>query len=284
MARIRSIKPEFWTSEQILECSTNARLLFIGIWNFCDDAGRHPFSAKQCKAEVFPADGFSESDVLGMLNELSKNGLITRYVSGGKEYFFVNGWKHQRIDKPQEPKYPDPEAEHSEIIPGILPPDRIGKDRKGKDRKGKDRIDSRSVAVATRPANEAFENFKKTYPKRKGSNPWKPAEKQFRAALAQGATPEEIISALHSGIGYDRDKIGTEYIPQAVKWLRDRRWEDQPNADQPQGPAIPNDFAVKLFRDNGRWNSLYGPEPGKPGCRATAELLEKYGFMNPEAA
>lgn len=31
MARIRSIKPEFWVSEQIGECSTNARLTFIGL-------------------------------------------------------------------------------------------------------------------------------------------------------------------------------------------------------------------------------------------------------------
>ena len=44
MARIRSIKPQFWTSEQIADCSSNARLLFIGLWNFCDDCGVHPAS------------------------------------------------------------------------------------------------------------------------------------------------------------------------------------------------------------------------------------------------
>jgi len=42
MARIRTIKPEFWVSEQVGECSPNARLLFIGMWNFCDDRGVHP--------------------------------------------------------------------------------------------------------------------------------------------------------------------------------------------------------------------------------------------------
>ena len=30
-----------WTSEQIVECSPIARLLFIGMWNFCDDGGNH---------------------------------------------------------------------------------------------------------------------------------------------------------------------------------------------------------------------------------------------------
>lgn len=133
MSRIRSIKPEFWTSEQVMECSTNARLLFIGIWNFCDDKGRHPFSAKQCKAEVFPSDNFTDEDVLGMLQELSKNDLIVMYRHENKEYFFVKGWKHQRIDKPQAPKYPDPDDDCSQIIPRIFPPDTIGEDRKGYD-------------------------------------------------------------------------------------------------------------------------------------------------------
>ena len=58
MARIRTIKPEFWTSEQVVECSPTARLLFIGLWNFCDDAGNQPASAKQSRCRFFPATTF----------------------------------------------------------------------------------------------------------------------------------------------------------------------------------------------------------------------------------
>ena len=71
MARIRTTKPEFWTSTQVMECSHSARLLFLGSWNFYDDAGRHTFDPKRLKAEVFPADAVSSTDVLGMLAELS---------------------------------------------------------------------------------------------------------------------------------------------------------------------------------------------------------------------
>lgn len=60
MARIRTIKPEFWTSEQVMNCSRDARLLFIGLWNFCDDYGRHPANSKQLKALIFPDDNLSE--------------------------------------------------------------------------------------------------------------------------------------------------------------------------------------------------------------------------------
>lgn len=143
MARIRSIKPEFWTSEQIMECSTNARLLFIGIWNFCDDAGRHPMTPKQLKALVFPADAFSPSDVQGMLDELSTNGLIEPYAVDGKEYFKVTGWQHQKIDRPQSPKYPAPLVERS-------PKPRDGRDE-GED-KGRERNSETNVSGASLPA------------------------------------------------------------------------------------------------------------------------------------
>ncbi len=150
MARIRSIKPEFWTSAQILECSPNARLMFIGIWNFADDCGRHPWSIKQIKAEIFPAEEIEPKYILEWLEDLETNGLIKRYRSDNKDYFYVTGWKHQRIDKPQSPKYPDPFQENSTIIPRTIPPDRIGKDTIGEDKR---------VEVApkkARPKNKGF--------------------------------------------------------------------------------------------------------------------------------
>jgi hypothetical protein len=106
MSRIRTIKPEFWTSEQVVECSTTARLLFIGLWNFCDDYGNHPASPRQIKAEVFPCDDFTAANIQGMLLELSRNGLIIFYSVEGKDYFHVTGWSHQRIDKRQKAKFP----------------------------------------------------------------------------------------------------------------------------------------------------------------------------------
>lgn len=106
MARIRTIKPEFWSSEQVMECQPLARLLFIGIWNFCDDGGNHPDSEKTIKARVFPGDEISSSSIRRMLDELSSNGLLSFYEHSGKRYLHVSGWEHQRIDKPTF-KYPE---------------------------------------------------------------------------------------------------------------------------------------------------------------------------------
>ena len=100
MPRIRSIKPQFWTSEQIVECSPNARLLFIGLWTFCDDSGVHPAKIMRLKMQVFPADAFSKEDIRAMVNELIEAKLITEYTVQNESYWLVSGWKHQRIDQP----------------------------------------------------------------------------------------------------------------------------------------------------------------------------------------
>lgn len=110
MARIRTIKPEFWSSEQVMECSPLARLMFIGIWNFCDDGGRHPASAKTIKALVFPGDDITADEIQALLLELSLNGLLSLYEASGKQYLQVSGWQHQKIDKPTF-KYPKPPIE-----------------------------------------------------------------------------------------------------------------------------------------------------------------------------
>ncbi|TKS55036.1 hypothetical protein E4582_09865 [Luteimonas yindakuii] len=110
MARIRTIKPEFWTSEQITECSPNARLLFIGLLNFCDDNGIHPASVKRLKMEAFPSDDFSIAEVTGMVDELLSVGLLEQYTVTVRGYWRVTGWHHQKIDQPTY-KYPLPNGE-----------------------------------------------------------------------------------------------------------------------------------------------------------------------------
>ena len=101
MARIRTIKPEFWTSEQIVECSTNARLLFIGMWNFCDDRGIHPASVRRLKMEIFPGDDFALDDIEAMVQELMRNRLVTEYFVENEAFWLVSGFeKHQKIDRP----------------------------------------------------------------------------------------------------------------------------------------------------------------------------------------
>lgn len=85
-----------------------ARLLFIGLWNFCDDYGHHPITPRQFKALIFPGDDLTTEDVRRLLDELSSNGLIAPYSVDGKEFLEISGWHHQKIDRPQKAKFPGP--------------------------------------------------------------------------------------------------------------------------------------------------------------------------------
>lgn len=115
MSRIRTIKPEFWASEQVISCSPLSRLLFIGLWNFCDDNGVHQASYIRIKAEVFPADNFDIKEIKSCINELINNGLIREYMVDDKAYWIVTGWKkHQRIDKPTC-RHPLPQSDLKKI-------------------------------------------------------------------------------------------------------------------------------------------------------------------------
>ena len=106
MARIRTVKPEFWTDEKLTECSLAARLLFIGTWNFADDQGRAEYSPKRLKMQIFPAD---DVDVEVLADELAVHGLLRMYEADGHRYFYIpNFSKHQRVDHPSASKIPAP--------------------------------------------------------------------------------------------------------------------------------------------------------------------------------
>jgi hypothetical protein len=264
MARIRSIKPEFWTSEQVMGLNPVTRLLFIGMWNFADDFGRMPFAPGTIKAQVMPMDNVSIQDVRGMIMELDSAGLILIYSAEGREYIEVTGWSHQKIDKPHKPKCPAPFSEQTvnvdEPSPNIprsvdepSPLDRIGEEK-----------DKKESPRAPRCEEQKFEEFWKAYPKRKGDNPKNPARKQFFAAVKQGADPDAIIAGVKRACERNREKIGTEFIPQAIKWLRDRRWEDYTDA-----PDVPSGFVL----------TLRTPEQARLWLEAKAAAGENTAFM-----
>lgn len=119
MSRIRSIKPDFWASEQIMALPRDARLLFIGIWNFADDAGRFKWSPGTLRAQIFPGDlDVTVPMVEQWLALLVHGGLVERYLTvhgpfhecSRTTHGRVTGWHHQRINRPQPSKLPDPKG------------------------------------------------------------------------------------------------------------------------------------------------------------------------------
>lgn len=100
MARIRTIKPEFWTDEDMSEVSEAACLLAIGLLNYADDEGYFNANPKLIKAAIFPIREQSGS-IQVLMRELSSVGYISLFSShDGKIYGLVNNFaKHQVINK-----------------------------------------------------------------------------------------------------------------------------------------------------------------------------------------
>lgn len=100
MARIRTIKPEFWTDEVVVQLPFEARLLFIGIWNFADDHGGMQDSSERLRLQIFPGD--PAIDVADLLDLLNAAGLVDRYCDDQGRYALqIKNWeKHQRVDNP----------------------------------------------------------------------------------------------------------------------------------------------------------------------------------------
>lgn len=118
MARIRTIKPDFWTDEKIVTLSPLARLLFIGLWNFADDEGRMPYSPVRIKLQILPLD---HSDLSGEIGELRRANLITVYDIGAETFLQVTNFsKHQKVDKRLPSRHPAPTPNHPES-PRITP-------------------------------------------------------------------------------------------------------------------------------------------------------------------
>ncbi len=111
MARIRTIKPEFFTSLTIDALSLEQRLTFIGLWTYCDDDGRCKYDPRLIRAALWPLSERSPDDVADDIRGLSEASLITHYVVGERSFLAVNGWReHQRINRRTPSKVPGPDS------------------------------------------------------------------------------------------------------------------------------------------------------------------------------
>ena len=112
--RIRTIKPEFWSSDDICSLQPEDRLLFLGLMSYVDDAGRGRDDIPLIIGQLFAKDMFANpretvARVSRGLESVFQAGLIHRYTVSGKRFFVITGWHHQKIDRPGKSRLPSPE-------------------------------------------------------------------------------------------------------------------------------------------------------------------------------
>lgn len=167
MARIRTIKPEFFTSEDIVGLPPLARLLYIALWCEADRDGRMVWKPNTFKLRYLPGD---ECDVYELCDALTTRGLLVIYTSEHVEYAYIPTFHaHQHIN-PRESASQLPEPRETKRVLGsrkarvnhasttreVRDPDaQGGREGKGRERKGM----STQNAAFSKPSLADLEGF-----------------------------------------------------------------------------------------------------------------------------
>jgi len=130
MPRIRAIKPQFWIDEGLAEVCREARLLYIGLWNLCDDRGVFEYRAAKIRVQLFPYDtDLNNGKVDEWLQELNTSGHIICFQENSKDYGYIPTFlKHQEIKKPSKWSFTTNLPESNSIppvthqLPDSIPP------------------------------------------------------------------------------------------------------------------------------------------------------------------
>lgn len=127
MARIRSIRPDFWRDPRIGRCSRDARLLLLAMVSHADDAGRIIADPRRLRADAFGFDDLPERRVAELLEELRRARMVAVYESEGVRMCALPfsdpcSALHQRIRAPTDSRLPSPPPEQQQAaLPGISP-------------------------------------------------------------------------------------------------------------------------------------------------------------------
>jgi hypothetical protein len=271
MARIRTIKPEFFCHEELFDLEEETgmpiRIAFAGLWTVCDREGRFKWRPRTIKAQIMPYDNLDFSRVL---DALATRGFVVRYASNGCEYGHVPGFgRHQVINNrenastlPEPPKTQE-KTGLSRVVDACPTRDErvphAGKED-GKGREGKGREGERKGNTAEAGVNEFFESWWIHYPRKvsKGdaAKAYAKALKTFSAVPSIAA--ERLLQASLPRLA-EVAKKDPQFIPYPASWLNDRGWEDEIASIAPaskagssgQGPGVnydPNhDYESEAF-------------------------------------
>ena len=158
MARIRTIKPEFFDDEDIAAMSFPARLAFIGLWQQADREGRLKDRPVRLKARIFP---FDDVDMNDLLDEIARHKFIRRYCVGDLALIQVRTLgRHQHIGA-REPESVLPPFDEKQVPePAHTQPQQVpepaGREGNGKEGNGKGTDDSAVPLRSTTPAALTF--------------------------------------------------------------------------------------------------------------------------------
>lgn len=207
MARIRTIKPEFFTSEDIVSMTPLARLFYVSLWCEADREGRLEWKPVTFKMRYLPGD---ECDINKLAEEMTARGLIVIYEADGKKYAEIPTFtEHQVINN----------REASSTLPAR---DKNAKATRaprvkaeGKEGKGKEGTERACLA--------GFQKFWETWPAHERKQ-----DKKSCAAKWEREGLEELTDAIVADVEAKKasEKWKSGFVEMPETYLDNRRWED----------------------------------------------------------
>jgi hypothetical protein len=251
VARIRSIKPDFFTSETIASLPLSARLTFIGLWTYVDDNGVGLYNEMLINAAVWPLEEDSLETLARTredLASLSRIGLVRVYRDSRKRYLFVTSWdEHQKVDHPRKPRYPRPDTEGCGPVIEPVPAcentetredlandsrepreDLAPEQGAGSRDQGREKPLGRQAGRSPEPGSDAdpdFAAFWDAYPRKTAKTP---ARKAWRTAVrSRKSDPKDIIrGAERYRDDPRRNPSDLSFTAHPATWLNAERWLD----------------------------------------------------------
>lgn len=221
MSRIRTIKPEFFTSSDIVEMTPLARLFYVSLWCEADREGRLNWNLKTLKMRYLPADDCSIED---LANELIAANLVSIYNISGREYAQIHSFTHHQVINNREadsiiPAFVDGSFTRESGVQGE------GKEgRKGKEGKGREGA-TQSLDFTcwpNPPSKEILSDWKKVRQAKKSpltQTAISRMAKEIRLSVDKGYTVDDCIgAAVEKGwTGFKAEWLDNYQKPQGVE-------------------------------------------------------------------
>lgn len=226
MPRIRYIKPEFFSDEDLSELKFETRLTFAGLWCYADKSGRLENRPKFLKAMIFPYENVDIEKQLDALSKTKSNGkpFIQRYEIDGLKLIEIPNW-----DKHQKPHHTEKDS--------IFPPAPPFKERDNGDGEClNDSTELSNVPITVKEPlkkirsqnneySSTFIRFWKSYPRKEAKvKAW---EEWKKINPSQTLVLEMIEKIEKFKLSRQWTKDRGEFIPLPATWLHQRRWEDE---------------------------------------------------------
>lgn len=274
MARMRSVKPEFWSDQDLAHLSRDTRLLYIGLWNLADEHSRLRGDPRYVKGQLFPYDDdLTPDDIDKMLCRLADDGKAVRYTISGAAYLFLpNLARHQRLETDKVPsRLPGP--------PDADEPEPVSPSRANLSAPDADELSLKHVAgsrehvagsrehvglrgrVRADPtrADADFDRFWQTYPRREAKAA---ARKAWDKAIGS-VDPDRVLAGAERY--RDDPNRDPKFTKHAATWLNAACWDDDPlptrSRASPNGYVERNGLRLKpetaqRLDDRSRWEAL----------------------------